>query len=71
MIKFYDLEGQHLLANEKLIADIIDKFGNNGSFAYPRYMLVDENGNVVNAEASYPSQIEQLEKEINENYVWQ
>lgn len=70
IIKFYDLEGQHILANEKLIADIIDKFGNKGSFAYPRYLLVDENGNVVNSQASYPSKTEQLEKEINENYVW-
>ncbi|MEB2778642.1 TlpA disulfide reductase family protein [Algoriphagus sp. D3-2-R+10] len=70
MIKYFDLEGQHLLANEKLIADIVDKFGNKGSFAYPRYLLVDENGNVVNSQASYPSKTEQLEKEINENYVW-
>lgn len=70
MINYYDLEGLHLLANGKLIADIIDKFGNNGSFAYPRYLLVDEKGNVVNSQASYPSKTEHLEKEINENYVW-
>ncbi|WP_339715395.1 TlpA disulfide reductase family protein [uncultured Kriegella sp.] len=70
MINYYDLEGQHLLANRKLIADIIDKFGNKGSFAYPRYLLVDEKGNVVNSQASYPSKTEQLENEINENYVW-
>ncbi|MBP0903210.1 hypothetical protein ACFSKN_14655 [Mariniflexile gromovii] len=70
MIDFYDLEGRHILANEKLIADIINKFGNNGAFAYPRYLLVDEQGNVVNKQVSYPSQIEKLEKEINENYAW-
>ncbi|WP_299672904.1 TlpA disulfide reductase family protein [uncultured Polaribacter sp.] len=70
MINFYDLEGQHILANKKLLADIISRFGNNGNFAYPWYLLVDENGNVVNKRASYPSKIEQLEKEINENYVW-
>ncbi|PXX21381.1 thiol-disulfide isomerase/thioredoxin [Arenibacter sp. ARW7G5Y1] len=70
MIKSYDLEGYHLLTNEKLLTDIINEFGNNGRFAYPRYLLVDENGKVVNGEASYPSQIIQLEKEINENYVW-
>lgn len=70
MINFYELEGYHILANEKLVADIIEKFGKNGSFTYPRYLLVDENGKAVNSQASYPSNIEQLEKEINENYVW-
>ncbi len=70
MIKSYDLEGYHIVTNEKLLEDIINEFGNNGRFAYPRYLLVDENGKIVNGEASYPSQIMQLEKEINENYVW-
>lgn len=70
MIKFYDLEGYHILANEKLVSDIIDRFGNNGNFAYPWYLLIDEKGNVVNKQASYPSKTKQLEKEINENYVW-
>ena len=69
MIEFYELEGQHIFTNEKLLADIHDRFGKNG-FAYPRYLLVDENGKVVKEEASYPSKTEQLEKEINENYVW-
>lgn len=71
MIDFYDLEGHHVFTNEKLLADIIDKFGNNGQFAYPRYLLIDENGIVVNEQASYPSNLKQLEREINENYVWQ
>ncbi len=70
MIKFYDLEGQHIMANEKLVADIINRFGNNGSFAYPRYLLIDENGKVVNEQTSYPSKINKLEKEIEESYVW-
>ncbi len=70
MIKFYDLEGHHIRTNETLKANIIDRFGNDGSFTYPRYLLVDESGNVVNEQASYLSKIVQLEKEINENYVW-
>jgi len=70
MINFYKLEGYHILANEKLMEDIIGKFGKNGSFAYPRYLLVDENGKVVNEQASYPSKTEQLENEISKNYVW-
>ena len=70
MIKAYNLEGQHILANEKLLADIINKFGDNGSFTYPRYLLIDENGKVVNSQASYPSKTSKLEKEIMESYVW-
>jgi thiol-disulfide isomerase/thioredoxin len=69
MIEFYELEGQHIFTNEKLLTDIHDRFGKNG-FAYPRYLLVDENGKVVNEQASYPSKTKQLEKEINKNYVW-
>ena len=70
MIKFYNLEGYHILANEELLADIFEKFDNNGSFAYPRYLLIDENGKVVNSHASYPSKVGQLEKEINKDYEW-
>lgn len=70
MIKFYDLEGHHIRANQNLLSDIIDRFGKNGDFAYPRYLLVDENGNAVNEQASYPSKLKELENEINENYVW-
>ncbi|MEM6841055.1 MAG: redoxin family protein [Bacteroidota bacterium] len=70
MIKFYDLEGYHVFTNQELRADIITEFGNNGQFSFPRYLLVDENGKVVNQQASYPSNIEQLEREINESYIW-
>ncbi|UGU15390.1 TlpA family protein disulfide reductase [Sinomicrobium kalidii] len=70
MIQFYDLEGLHILANNTLVTNIIDKFGNNGAFTYPRYLLVNENGKVVNPQASYPSKIRQLEKEINEGFLY-
>ena len=70
MIKFYGLEGDHILTNQELRADIINEFGENGNFSFPRYLLVDENGKVVHQQASYPSKTKQMEKEINENYVW-
>ncbi len=69
MINFYELEGSHIRTNKKLLKDILDKFGTDGNFAYPRYLLVDENGKVVNDRASYPSKTKQLEKEINEAYA--
>ncbi|MBD8489203.1 redoxin family protein [Echinicola sp. CAU 1574] len=70
MINFYELEGYHILANEKLVSNIFEKFGNQGSFTYPRYLLIDEIGKVVNPHASYPSKTDQLEREINQSYVW-
>ena len=70
MINYYDLEGYHLQANKALMADIISVFGKNGSFYYPRYVLINENGIVVNNEASYPSKTIEFEKELNENYDW-
>ncbi|MDO6601190.1 TlpA family protein disulfide reductase [Arenibacter palladensis] len=70
MIKFYDLEGHHILANKNLVTNIIKRFERNGSFAYPRYLLIDEDGIVVNEEASYPSNIKELEKEILEDFKW-
>ncbi len=65
MIKGYNLEGHHIRANNTLLADIIKIFGDNGSFYYPRYILIDENGNVINKYVAKPSQLPALEKELN------
>jgi len=68
MIKGYDLEGYHIRANELLKADIIKIFGNNGSFYYPRYILIDEKGTVVNEYVAKPSESIKLEKQLNNLY---
>ncbi|GAA3645248.1 TlpA family protein disulfide reductase [Flavivirga jejuensis] len=70
MIKFYNLEGSHIRANNKLLTDIIKKLERVGSFYYPYYILIDENGEIVKNPAKKPSQLSELEKEISENYVW-
>lgn len=64
MIQGYGLEGYHIRTNKTLLADIIKKFGNNGSFYYPRYLLIDENGNVLNAYAAKPSELNALKKQL-------
>lgn len=63
MINFYDLEGHHVFTNKKLLANILDTFGKNG-FGYPRYLLIDEHGEVAAPNAHAPSRIKALEKDI-------
>ena len=65
MIKGYELNGYHIMANEKLMADIFNIFGQNGSFSYPRYILIDENGEIIFENAKRPSEIKELAESIN------
>jgi thiol-disulfide isomerase/thioredoxin len=66
MIKFYGLDGQHLMANEALLTDIFKIFGNDGSFYYPRYILIDENGKTIKSVAAKPSELETLKAQLTE-----
>ncbi|MDO5969698.1 redoxin family protein [Flavivirga aquimarina] len=70
MIKFYNLEGYHIRANKKLLTDVIKKLERVGSFYYPYYILIDENGEIVKNPAKKPSQLNELKEEINKSYVW-
>lgn len=64
-IKFYNLEGYHIRVNKTLKADLVKIFNQSGRFTIPWYILIDEEGNIVKKHAKKPSQLEQLEKEIN------
>lgn len=66
-VKFYNLEGVHIRANEKLNADLYRIFNQNGSMSIPWYILIDEKGNIFKDHASRPSEIDKLEKEFLEN----
>ena len=66
MIKYYDLEGNHVRAGNELVADLRRIFNRNGSISIPWYMLIDREGNIVKEHAKPPSQISELEKQINE-----
>lgn len=65
MIKFYNLEGYHIRTNKALDANLREIFGQNGSISIPWYILIDENGKIIKTHASRPSQIKELEKELN------
>lgn len=62
MIKFYQLTGYHVRANKELEADLNKILG---SLWIPRYLLIDENGDIANNNAKRPSQIKDLEKQLS------
>ena len=67
MIKFYNLEGSHVLANKELVAELRKLYDQNGSIAIPWYILIDSKGKVIRKHVSPPSQIAKLEEEIAVN----
>ncbi|PXY47169.1 TlpA family protein disulfide reductase [Flavobacterium hydrophilum] len=65
MAQFYNLEGYHIRANEKLDTDLRTLYGNQ-SMGIPWHFLTDENGTIIKKSLSGPSEIENLEKQLNE-----
>lgn len=64
-IKFYDLGGYHLRANEKLKNSMAKLFGReDAAMVIPWYILIDENGNIIEKFANRPSQVKELEKKL-------
>jgi thiol-disulfide isomerase/thioredoxin len=61
MIKYYNLKGNHIRANEKLEADLERELGR---FGIPRYLIIDKQGNIVNSDAPRPSNLSELEKQL-------
>ncbi len=61
----YKLKGNHVMASDSLIQDIVRRFyPGEQSYNIPRYILINENGEVVNAEASRPSSGNELFSEM-------
>ena len=63
MIKYYQLQGNHLRANEDFKADLRKLLGR---FGIPRYLLINEKGEIINDDAERPSELKALEKQIEE-----
>jgi thiol-disulfide isomerase/thioredoxin len=65
LIKFYNLEGYHIRANPVFLSSLYKLYNNKGSMTIPWYMLIDENGNIIEEHAKPPSKINKLEKQLN------
>lgn len=66
MIHFYNLEGFNIRVNEKIDANLRTLYGSQ-SMGIPWHFLTDENGTILKNHLSGPSEIENLEKQLNEN----
>jgi len=64
MIKYYDLKGFHIIANDELKTNINLVLSIKG---IPHYVFIDENGKIIQNNAPYPSQTNEL-KELIANY---
>lgn len=62
-IKLYDLEGHHIRVNKQTRKDMSDKYQIN---LFPRYMIVDKEGQIVEKAALRPSSGEELRNQIKE-----
>ena len=56
-----NLNGYHLLANESLMKDIEKVIYKNSVISIPRYVYVNEKGEIVNHDAPRPSSIDKIE----------
>ena len=63
MIKYYNLAGKHIKANESLGKELISIIGKNGSYAIPRYLIVKD-GKIINKNALRPSDKEKLYQQL-------
>lgn len=63
MIKYYNLDGYHVMASEKLIDDIRKLFGRDKALYIPRY-LICKNGKIIVKDARKPQEKNALFKQI-------
>lgn len=63
VIKYHNLEGVHICVNQQTFIDMSENYGIN---YFPRYMIVDTNGVIVEQKAKAPSSGEELQRQINE-----
>ncbi len=62
LISYYNLTGNHILANQRLTNDIINKVKVSG---YPTYVIIKKDGTFELSEAGYPMKREILYKQID------
>jgi thiol-disulfide isomerase/thioredoxin len=63
LIAYFDLKGTHILANESLSTDIMDKVKGTG---YPTYVIIKKDGTYEQSKAGYPMKRDVLIKQLEE-----
>jgi thiol-disulfide isomerase/thioredoxin len=64
MIKFYKLEGNHLRVNKEFDKDLRKILNQEDALTIPWYLIVNEQGKIVNADAQRPSNLKGLEGQL-------
>jgi thiol-disulfide isomerase/thioredoxin len=64
MIKYYQLAGNHIRVNAKLLQNLMDKLWDGKSYAIPRYLILKD-GKLVNDRALRPSDKDKLYEQIS------
>ncbi|MBN8787155.1 MAG: TlpA family protein disulfide reductase [Terrimonas sp.] len=64
LIKYFDLKGNHIKANERLIRDISRIFWNGKGYALPLYVIIDAEGKISEADALAPADRKKLYQQI-------
>ena len=59
--------GFHLLASEELRTFLTEEVYQGGRFFVPRYLLLDAQGNILNDNLAWPSDMEDLRKQLDEH----
>ena len=65
IVKGETLAGHHLIANEKLYADLRRLIGVTNEMYIPRYLIIGKDGQLINNDAKRPSQKSALYKQID------
>ncbi len=64
LIKYYNLRGSHVRANETLLKDLSRIFWQGKGYALPLYVVINRAGTIVEADAHRPSEKRRLYAEI-------
>lgn len=64
IVKGYKLEGFHFIANEMFTSDF-EKYAGK-IIKFPTYLIIDKNGNIVESDAYFPSQADELINQLKQ-----
>ena len=64
LIKYFNLRGSHIRANEKLVKDVSRIFWQGRGYALPLYVIISRSGYIVEFDAYRPSEKKKLYQQI-------